>query len=125
MHKPGRERLDPQPGCRLRRVMAPRLGSRNSDRRDQILMYGRQDGTGADLFARVAADIVTASQSETGNGGEDSRDTQLAKVGRFEEMDHWRTPEVEWDRAQPAENVSIRTTTTIAERARPVGTTAV
>ena len=88
----GGKRPDLEAVRHLRRVMTPWLGSRNPDRRNQVLMDGWQDGIGTDLSSRVATSIVTARQSECSDRGDDSSDARLGDVNRFENAGHWRAP---------------------------------
>src|SRR5580700_12056678 len=125
MRKSGGQRVDLQSLRYLRGVIPPGHRLRDPDRRQQILLQGRQYRIGPDLCSRIAAGIVTARKSETCDT--DSKDS--GKARQFRAIDlaavHERAPRPRV-RVQPAvTEYTSRMATTIAESVTPIGTTAV
>src|SRR6516164_1282265 len=122
------KRMDLQSVRHAWRVVTPRHRTRNPDRRQQILLHGRQHGIGADLASRIAAGIVAACKSESGdNESESSGDTLLiCRADQFEGEIHERAPRRRVVRVQLVGTVdNSRMATTMADSVRPGGTTAV
>src|SRR5437899_3339590 len=107
--------------------LAPSYDLCDAHRRHQILLQRGQLGIGADLHFRVAGMIITAGESEAGDGDKESGETrQLRRTCILEGVHHDYAPN-RWRfvRALATRAVNTRTMTTSVESIRPVGTTAV
>src|SRR5260370_42375119 len=107
--------------------LPPRGDFRDPYRRYQILLQRGQHGIGTDLSLRITAVIITAGESQAGDGDKEKGQTRpLHRMCSFDSVHHVLTPTRRRDtRARSAQAVNSRIATTSAESVRPVGTTAV
>src|SRR5213079_382446 len=97
--------------------LAPSYDLCDAHRRHQILLQRGQHGIGADLHFRIAGMIVTAGQSEAGDGDKESGETQqLRRTYILEGVHHGYAPNRgRFVRTLATRAVNTRTTTTSAE----------
>ena len=108
-------------------VFAPSDDFGDPHRRHQILLQCGQHGIGADLDLGVAAMIVTAGQSQPGDGDKESGETrQLCRACNLRvRVMSCLQRDGDLNQGRANQPVRRRTRTTSPEGIRPVGTTAV
>ena len=128
MLKAGGQCMDLQSLRHRRSFLSPSDNFRDPDRRYQILLQRGQHRIGTDLNLRITAIVITASESQPGDGDKEKGQTrQLHRRCNFDSAHH-DYPPTRWrfaNKALPTQAVNKRTTMTSPESIRPVGTTAV
>src|SRR5438270_8965611 len=108
-----------------RRIFAPSDDFGDVYRRYEILLQLRQRGIGPDLSLWIAAIIIAAGESEPGDSDDERGERQLGRCvfGRVRHI--LCSNSKRFAKALSIQAVANKTTVTIAESIKPLGTTAV